>query len=141
MKARLLVLALGVAMVLPATLFLSVPARADGGMQLVVLPPISKRTEFYGGSVIPLKFQLFDSSGMVVSDAMGTAWVNGLPATTVGHANMGNMFRFDPKSEIYIYNLNTKPLPAGPGSPPSTITIQVVEGGTTMMESFTVNLA
>src|SRR5512136_1432667 len=118
MKAKLLVLALGVAMVLPATLLFSVPVRADGGMQLVVLPPISKRTDFYGGSVIPLKFQLFDSNGNVISDATGTAWVNGLPATTVGHANVGNMFRFDSKSGIYIYNLNTKPLQAGPGSPP-----------------------
>jgi len=140
MKAKLLVMALGVAMVLPATLFFSFPVRADAGMQLVVLPPISKRTDFYGGAVIPLKFQLFDSNGMVISDATGTAWVNGTPATTVGHANVGNMFRFDPKSDLYIYNLNTKPLPAGPGSPPSTIEIMVVAGGTTMMESFTVTL-
>jgi len=104
------------------------------------MPPISKRTDFYGGAVIPLKFQLFDSNGKTISDATATVWVNGEPGTSSGHANMGNMFRYDVKAEMYIYNLNTKPLPAGPGSAPSTITINVVVGSTTLMENFVISL-
>jgi len=139
-RASVSILALGIAVLAIAPVILATPARADNGIQFVAMPPISKRTDFYGGAVIPLKFQLFDSNGKTISDATATVWVNGEPGTSSGHANMGNMFRYDVKAEMYIYNLNTKPLPAGPGSAPSTITINVVVGSTTLMENFVVSL-
>lgn len=74
---------------------------------------------------MPLKFQLFDSSGNLVTTASATVWVNGQPGTSNGNANTGNNFRFDPSSGAYIYNLSTKNLPV-PG--PNTITIMVSDG-------------
>ncbi len=92
---------------------------------LVLVSPTSTRTFFYGGSTMPIKFQLFDSGGNIVSTATATIWVNGAPGTTNGGANTGNNFRFDPSSQLYIYNLSTKGLPV-PG--PNTITIIVSDG-------------
>jgi len=114
------------------TLFLSVsailasiPAVADTTFTFVPVAPISNRTFFYGGSTMPVKFELLDSSGNVVSNATATIWVNGQPGTTNGNANAGNNFRFDSSSGLYIYNLSTKDLPV-PG--PNTITIMVSDG-------------
>src|SRR5512136_1843551 len=110
------------------------------GYTFTALSPISIRTDFYGGATIPVKFMLTDQDGNVVTDAQATIWVNGAAGTASGNSNSGNSFRFDPSAMLYIYNLNTKPYPAGPGSPTSTITIKIVVGGTTLMENFVVTL-
>ncbi len=110
------------------------------GYTLTAMTPISIRTDFYGGATIPVKFMLTDQNGNVVTDAQATIWVNGAAGTASGNSNSGNSFRFDPSSMLYIYNLNTKPYPAGPGSPTSTITIKAVVGDTTLMENFVVSL-
>lgn len=103
----------------------SVPALANTPFTFVPVAPISDRTFFYGGSTMPVKFQLLDSSGSVVSTATATIWVNGQPGITNGNANAGNNFRFDSSSVLYLYNLSTKNLPV-PG--PNTITIMVSDG-------------
>ncbi len=103
----------------------AVPAAFANSDTFVAVAPISNRTFFYGGSTMPVKFQLLDSSGNIISTATATIWVNGAPGTTNGGANTGNNFRFDPSSGLYIYNLSTKGLPV-PG--PNTIEIQVSDG-------------
>ena len=137
---KMAIVAIGMAALFVAPGLLATQAKADSTVTYVAMPPISKRTDFYGGAVIPVKFMLLDGNGQPISDAQATIWVNGAPGTSAGHANMGNTFRFDMKSMTYIYNLNTKPLPAGPGSPPSTITVMVVSGTTTLTENFVVTL-
>jgi hypothetical protein len=109
-----------------AAIFAALPARAGTAtFTFVPISPISDRTFFYGGSTMPVKFQLFDSAGNIASTATATIWVNGQPGTTNGGANTGNSFRFDSSSGLYIYNLSTKNLPV-PG--PNTITIMVSDG-------------
>ena len=114
------------------TLFLSIsailatmPAMAATTFTFVPVSPISDRSFFYGGSTMPVKFQLLDSAGNIVGTATATISVNGQPGTTNGGANTGNSFRFDSTSGLYIYNLSTKDLPV-PG--PNTITITVSDG-------------
>ena len=91
----------------------------------VAVAPLSTRSFFYGGSTMPVKFQLLDASGSTVSTATATIWVKGAPGTTNGGANTGNDSRFDSSSGLYMYNLSTKGLPV-PG--PNTITIVVSDG-------------
>src|SRR5215471_3326766 len=118
-------LAIGAALCLCTLVIISaVPAKATS-LTFVPISPISSRTFFYGGSTMPIKFQLLDSSGNVVSTATATILVNGQPGTTNGNENTGNSFRFDASSGAYIYNLSTKDLPV-PG--PNTITIMVSDG-------------
>ena len=74
---------------------------------------------------MPLKFQLFDSAGSIVSTATATIWVNGSPGTTNGGANTDNHFRYDTTGQLYIYSLSTKNLPV---LGPNTITIMVSDG-------------
>lgn len=120
----------------------SVPAvsSTENGYTFTALSPISFVTDFYGGATLPVKFMLTDENGSAVTDAQATIWVNGAAGTASGHSNSGNSFRYDPSEMLYIYNLNTKPYPAGPGSPTSTITIKVVVGDTTLTENFVVSL-
>ncbi len=69
---------------------------------------------------IPVKFQLTDCSGRFITNAVATIEVvfvkSGaggevvLDVTSVGGANSGNLFRFDPDSNQYIYNLNASVL-------------------------------
>jgi len=87
------------------------------------LPPISNdgRGVFKLGSTVPVKFQLADANGTLVSTAVAHLTVqmlsNGTPvgtpidATAPGNADVGNLFRFD--GSQYIYNLSTKPLSTG----------------------------
>jgi len=65
---------------------------------------------------IPVKFQLTDCAGRFITNAVATIEVlfvkSGaggdvvLDVSSVGGANTGNLFRFDPDSNQYIYNLN-----------------------------------
>ncbi len=87
------------------------------------LPPLTadSRTTFRLGSVIPVKFELFDTNGEAVSTAVAHLSIqqlnNGEPvgdpidvAPTSG-ADSGNLFRYS--GGHYMYNLSTKPFSAG----------------------------
>jgi len=92
---------------------------------LGLLPPIPKSgvQVFKLGSVIPLKFQLKDANGGLVSTAAATLTVqklsNNIPvgtplnATPPGSASTGNVFQYQPGPGQYMYNLSTKPLSSG----------------------------
>ncbi len=80
--------------------------------------------DFKKTSTIPVKFQLLDSHGGIVADAVATLTVNGGAATASGSSNIGNFFRYDPIARQYIYNLSTKSL--GMGS--NTLTIALNDG-------------
>ena len=70
------------------------------------------------GSTIPIKFQLFDSKGVPIGTAKPTLQIldaNGkpVPVKASGSSNVGNVFRYDPTEQQYIYNLSTKGLSPG----------------------------
>jgi len=80
---------------------------------------------FQSGRTIPVKFQLAGLDGTFVSDAIANIEVYRVvetPSGTVdmsvdtlpsGSSNMGTLFRFDPVSNQYIYNLSTKGYSSG----------------------------
>lgn len=93
---------------------------------ITVLPPLAMRTDFYGGSVIPVKILLTDpDDGTGIAGANVTVWVNGDPASSHGAVNMVNVMK-DMGGGLYMYNLNTKPYPAGPGSAPIDVKIVAI---------------
>lgn len=75
---------------------------------------------FHSGRTIPVKFQLAGLDGAFVADAIANIQVYRVvdtPTGTVdmsidtlpsGSSNLGTLFRFDPVSSEYIYNLSTK---------------------------------
>ena len=75
------------------------------------------------GSTVPVKFQLTDATGVVVSTAIGTVTVqqfsgsapvnDPLDGVSSGGSNSGDFFRYDSTSSQYIFNLSTQPLPTG----------------------------
>jgi hypothetical protein len=70
------------------------------------------------GSTVPVKFQLRDEAGNYVSTAKASVYlVNASGAerngTSAGKSNQGNLFRYDAKSNQYIFSLATKTLTAG----------------------------
>ena len=75
---------------------------------------------FRRGRTVPFKFALTDCSGVSVSTATATIHVffytNGVVGTelediaSAGKANTDNLYRYDPTSQQYVYNLNTAPL-------------------------------
>jgi hypothetical protein len=77
---------------------------------------------FRRGRTVPFKFTLTDCAGTAVSTATATIHVffysNGVVGTeledigSAGMANTDNLYRYDPASQQYIYNLNTVPLRA-----------------------------
>jgi hypothetical protein len=86
------------------------------------LPPVEQSRVFKLGSTIPVKFQLTDASGNFITDATATISLQkrtdsvwGLPeeGESTSAATSGNLFRYDPVSNQYIFNLATKPLSAG----------------------------
>lgn len=79
---------------------------------------------FGNGRVIPIKVKLADANGQPVSDAAPTVWVTsystgtGLgdvlePATSVSAADTGNVMRYVPEDEQYIYNWNLSEMANG----------------------------
>ena len=79
---------------------------------------------FKAGRTIPVKFQLTAADGTIVSNATPTLQVGMVSgaiigtidftdATASGGSNTGNLFRFDPASGQYIYNLSTQGYAAG----------------------------
>ena len=86
------------------------------------LPPVKEDRAFKVGSTIPVKFQLQDADGNYITDAVATISLQKLagviPAGDVfddssGAANDGNLFRYDPTSNQYIFNLSTKTATTG----------------------------
>lgn len=86
-------------------------------LAIKLLPPLAMRTDFYGGAVIPIKILLTDpDDGTGIAGANVTVWVDDVAAASPGAVNMGNTMK-DLGGGMYMFNLNTKPYPAGPGSP------------------------
>ena len=87
------------------------------------LPPIPNDGSgvFKLGSTVPVKFQLTDAKGVLISTAVahltlqmlsgGTPVGTPIDATAPGNADVGDLFRFD--GTQYIFNLSTKPLTVG----------------------------
>ncbi len=129
---RMALIAIGIAMILGAPMFgiamaapaASVPVRALHHQELLtitLMPPLSMRTSWYGGAVIPLIVTIFDENSQDVADNVtATVWVNGSPATAPGHMFTDNMM-MRLHGDVFLYLLDTKPYPAGPGSSPITI--------------------
>jgi len=102
------------------------------------LPPVSLGKPFKMGSTIPIKFQLMDVQGAFITNALpsilplellsdGTPTGDVIPGDLSGAANTDSIFRYDPDSNQYIFNLATKGLTA-----PATYRITVDLGdGTT----------
>lgn len=123
MSALVLALGLAVVMSMPVMSIMAAPAvqtarttseREDLNIEL--LAPLLGKTQWYGGAVIPVKVLLTDSDEKAVTGANVTLWVKDVPATSPGKSFPGNQF-IDLGGGMYQYNLNTKPYPAGPGSP------------------------
>ena len=89
------------------------------------LPPVEENRVFKVGSTIPVKFQLQDADGNYITDADAWAKISlqkldnsdvpegSLFEDSSGAANSGNLFRYDPTSNQYIFNLSTKGTTAG----------------------------
>ena len=86
------------------------------------LQPVSLNRSFKTGSVIPVKFQLFDAAGAGVPTAAARISIVQMsdqePVSEVmeGTSNVpdsGNLFRYDPASLQYVYNLSTDTLGIG----------------------------
>ena len=101
------------------------------------LPPVSLGKPFKWGRTIPIKFQLTDAQGAFITNALPSISLKlisgGMPSGEVidgdssGEANTDSIFRYDPNSNQYIFNLATKSLTA-----PATYRITVDLGdGTT----------
>lgn len=80
------------------------------------LGPDNKRL-FKRGSTIPVKFRISDPEGSPVTDAYATLAVyykdagaaDGLPeVVSTAAGDWGDQFRYDPKDDLYIFNLSTK---------------------------------
>jgi beta-galactosidase len=88
-----------------------------------LLAPISKdgSSSFKQGSTVPVKLQLKDANGVLVTDAAVKLYVAKVTDGVVGPESEavstaaldGNSFRYDSTSNQYIFNLNTKDLTAG----------------------------
>jgi hypothetical protein len=83
-----------------------------------ILSPIKEdgSSVFKLGRTIPVKFQLWDDQSNFVTDAVANIFVKKISNGTSGEvaavstaaATTGNLFRYDPDSEQYIFNLSTK---------------------------------
>ncbi|PAE40109.1 PxKF domain-containing protein [Bacillus sp. 7884-1] len=89
-----------------------------------ILQPINKdgSSIFKAGSTVPVKFQLTDSQGAFISTANATIYYakysnqvlgNEAEAVSTSASTSGNLFRYDPISNQYIFNLSTKGLTPG----------------------------
>jgi hypothetical protein len=108
---------LSITMAAPSTHIARAMEDERGDLEIKLLAPLAGRTQWYGGAVIPVKVLLTDSDdGSPVVGANVTIWVNNVAAAGPGKSMVGNVF-IDLGDGMYQFNLNTKPYPAGPGSP------------------------
>ncbi len=114
-------------------------ANGAGSYLIVPLKPLSDRNVFYGGSVLDVKFKLFDPQGALVTSATAVLLVDGAPAVGRGSFNVGDTFTI--QNQNYVFKLDTSPLSAGFGSPLHKLTIIASVGGTEVATAdFTVAL-
>ncbi len=75
-----------------------------------------------------VKFKLFND-GTLVTDAPATLWINNLQTKAMGRGQFNSDNFFTVQNQNYIFKLDTRPLPAGFGSTPTTLIIIVTVGG------------
>jgi hypothetical protein len=91
---------------------------------ITIMPPVNAdgTSVFKLGSTVPVKFQLKDANGNLISTAIARIYVakisNGIPgaemeAVSTSAATTGNLFRYYASSKQYIFNLETKSLSTG----------------------------
>jgi len=98
-------------------------AGAPGQIFSGFLPPISSNGNslFKLGQRIPVKFQLTDSSGSYITNAVARIYIaklnNGVPGTeqpgVSNQLKLGNTFQYTKSQDQYIFNLETKNLSPG----------------------------
>jgi len=106
------------------------------------LPPVNPdgTSCFKLGSTVPIKFQLTDASGAYVSTAVATLEVTYVDPSTgnevtedvvsTSAATSGNLFRYDPTSNQYIFNMGTKRYKVG-----TYIILARLDDGSTIQET------
>jgi hypothetical protein len=104
----------------------SEPTTDSNGYVFVPLAPISFKDEFQKLSTIPLRFQLFDSSGTPVNEVYAWIFVNDQPVSNHKHSYYYNQFRQN--GATFSFNFDTKPYSAGPGTRDLKLTIEVMIG-------------
>jgi hypothetical protein len=70
--------------------------------------PTAKDKAFNSNSTVPVKFQLTDSNGKYISDAVANLEVDGEKAVASGNSNDGNEFKYDELADQYVFNLSLK---------------------------------
>nr|MBA3498916.1 PxKF domain-containing protein [Deltaproteobacteria bacterium] len=88
-----------------------------------ILQPINAdgSSVFKLSSVVPVKFKLVGASAgitnlvatLTVAKFSNNIFGSDQEASSPGQADAGNVFRYDPAADQYIFNLSTKPLSAG----------------------------
>ena len=130
-KSIMAVIAIGIVLALSVPVFgmaasshrTTVDARTmhrNEGVNIVFLAPVANMTSFYGGATLPVRVLLQDTDDSLISGANVTILVNGQPATSTVKMMTGNTM-IEIHYAVYLFNLNTKPYPAGPGSAPIDI--------------------
>ena len=110
-------------------------------------PPITTNSNVKGGSTLPIKFQVTDANGNVITNTsavtsitvqgpsgMQNLYSNGVSSYAAG----GTVFRYDPTAQQFIFNWNTKNPVFTLGK--YTITATLADGGHTQITA-TINLA
>lgn len=123
---------LAMAVVLTAALcapVLGMTVIARGGDPFIVdvLAPIKGKTSWYGGAAMPIRIHVSDADHANESlvGATVTLWVNNIAGTGVGKSRvLGNNFTELGQGD-YMFILDTRPYPAGPGSESILITMTV----------------
>lgn len=77
------------------------------------LPPLKEGKNYKQGSTIPIKFQSTDYFGKYMENVQARLLVDDTAADSSGKANANNLFRYDPTSNQYIFNLSTLTLAQG----------------------------
>lgn len=86
-------------------------------------PINAEGNSIFGGRIIPIKIKLQDANGVPVSDAQPTVWLTTYSAQGLGEvleqvssvsaADTGNMMRYSPEEQQYIYNWDASNIPNG----------------------------
>ncbi|HXU03155.1 MAG TPA: PxKF domain-containing protein, partial [Polyangia bacterium] len=101
------------------TVWVQVQAPTDGTF---FLPPINPdASSIFKGGTIPVKFKLTGASALItdltahllVAKISGGVSGTELEAASTSAADSGNVFRYDPASRQYIFNLSAKSMPTG----------------------------
>jgi len=84
------------------------------------LPPIKAdgRSSFKKGTPVPVKFQLKTPGGEFITTAQARLYLfsvtgSEIEATSLPQSTTGNLFRYDDRNNLYIFNLDTTSLKTG----------------------------